>query len=220
MTNASPLVWEDDEYVYIPEELFQHLPPEYLERFETRKHQGEDVLRIADTDIKSLVRLAKAIPTTSSLSYVFHRLRTAKFDLTAEALMEQEMLTTAFVVTYSKLFISGSGGSGISRDQIPLHLRQVHDDIIELRHNRYAHNGSHTSIGSGIQIDFDDAEFRVTLQVNMGFHVGGRDEWEQLVRFLDGHIHDRLTKILNRLKAKTGYEWTFPVGPAPDWIGK
>lgn len=220
MGSSPPGIWEDDEYVYVPEELFKLLPPEFLEAVEARKTQGSNILQIADNDIKNLIRLGNAIPTTSSLSYIYHRLRTAKFELTTEAMMEQEMLTTAFVVTYSRLFVSGSGGSGVARAQIPAHLQAVHDDLIELRHQRYAHNGGHETIGNGIQIDFDETEIRVNLQLSLGFYMGGRDEWEELVRFLDAHMHERLQKILGRLKAKTGYEWKFPVGPGPDWIGK
>ncbi|MGH0214426.1 hypothetical protein NKY66_10980 [Sinorhizobium meliloti] len=220
MENSPPVIWEDDEYVYVPEELFKHLPPEYLEAVEARKQQGSNILQIADNDIKSLIRLANAIPTTAVLSYIYHRLRTAKFDRTIEALMEQEMLTTAFVVTYSRLFVSGNGGSGVARDQIPAPLRAVHDDLIEIRHQRYAHNGGHETISSGVRIDFDDTEVRINLQVSLGLYVGGRDEWDELVTFLNAHMHERIHKILGRLKAKTGYDWKFPVGPAPAWISK
>lgn len=220
MENSPPVIWEDEDYIYIPEEFFMHLPQEYRNALEARKQQGSDILQIVDKDLESLVRLAKTIPTTSSLSYIYHRLRTAKFDMTAEAVMEQEMLTTAFVVTYSRLFVSGKGGSGVSRDQIPAHLRAIHDDVLEIRHQRYAHNGGHETISGGIQIDFDDTEVRVKLGMNLGFFVGGRNEWEELIAFLDARMHERLQKILGRLKAKTGIEWTFPVGPAPDWVGK
>lgn len=212
-------LWEDDEFVYIPEELFKHLPKEYLEAAEVRKQQGEDVLRIADKDIKSLIRLINAIPTTSSLSYIYHRLRTAKFEATAEAMMEQEMLTSAFIVTYARLFASSDGASGIPRERIPVHLRSVHDDIIQLRNKRYAHNGTHETVRSGIRVDFDDNGFQIGVQMNLGLYVGGRNEWEELVIVIDTHMHERLTKILDRLKKKTGYDWTFPVGPAPDWVG-
>lgn len=117
MGDSPPGIWEDDEFVYVPEEFFIHLPPEYREAVAARKQQGSDMLQIADKDIKSLVRLVNAIPTSSSLSYIYHRLRSAKFAPTTAAFMEQEMLTTAFVVTYARLFVSGNGGSGVSRDQ-------------------------------------------------------------------------------------------------------
>ncbi|WP_429819120.1 hypothetical protein [Ensifer sp. B1-9] len=220
MENSPPVIWEDDKYVYVPEELFKHLPPEYLEAVEARKQQGSNILQIADNDIKGLIRLVNAIPTTASLSYIYHRLRNANFDVTTEALMEQEMLTTAFVVTYSRLFVSGNGASGVAEDQIPAHLKAVHDDLIEMRHQRYAHNGGHDTISSGVRFDFDDTEIRINLQMSLGLYVGGRDEWGELVTFLDAHMHERLQKILGRLRAKTGYEWKFPVGPGPDWVSK
>lgn len=217
---APPTMRQDDEYVCIPEELIKHLPSEYRVDVDAKKQHVKDVLKIADKDIKNLIRLTNAIPTTSSLRYIHHRLETAKFDVTTEAVMEQEMLTTAFIVTYSRLFASGSGGSGVSRKQIPAHLRAIHDDIIELRNKRYAHNGEHETIGSDVQIDFDGTDFNVSLEIDFCFHVGGKDEWGELVAFLDAHMHQRLAKILSRLKTKTGYEWTTPVGPAPDWVRK
>ncbi len=219
MANEPSMIWEDEEYVYIPEVLFEHLPLEYREAAEARRQQGSDMLQIADQDIRSLIRLANAIPTTSSLRYIFYRLRNTKFDMSTEAFLEHEILTTAFVVTYSRLFVSGSGSSGVSRDQLPARLRGVHDDIIDIRHKRYAHTDSHESMGSGLQIDFDDDGFRINLQMSMGMYIGGRNEWEELVTFLDGLMHDRLQRIIRRLKDKTGYDWTFPTGPAPGWVG-
>lgn len=212
-------LWEDDEFVYVPEELFKHLPKEYRDAAKARKQQGEDVLRIADKDIQHLIRLINAIPTTSSLSYIYHRLRTSKFEVTAEAVMEQEVLTTAFIVTYARLFASGSGASGFTRGSIPEHLRSVHDEIIQLRHKRYAHNGSHETLSSGIMLDFGDDGIQIKPEMSFGLYIGGRDEWKELITFIDAHMHERLMKILSRLKKKTGYEWTFPVGPAPDWVG-
>ncbi|KVP00033.1 hypothetical protein WL21_11715 [Burkholderia ubonensis] len=218
MKSSPATIWEDDDYVYVPEELFKHLPPEYREAAEKRKEQGINVMRVADADIQNLIRLANALLTTASLGYIYHRLRAAKFDVTTEAYLEQEMLTTAFVVTYARLFVSGNGGGGVSRSQIPAHLRSIHDDLMEARHKRYAHNGGHETIGSGVEIEFDDTGFRIGLQFSSGFYVGGRNEWKELVTFLDAHMHERLHKILARLKAKTGYEWKVPVGPAPDWV--
>ncbi|MEQ1955393.1 hypothetical protein [Mesorhizobium sp. CN2-181] len=217
MSDSTQTIWEDDDYVYIPEELFKHLPPEYRAAAEARKQQGSDMLQIADQDIKSLIRLINAVPTTASLGYIYHRLRTTEFDVTSEALMEQELLTTAFVVTYSRLFVSGSGAGGFSRDQIPSHLQGVHDDIIDIRHKRYAHNDRHGSITGAIKIDFDDTEVRVNLQMGLGLYIGGRNEWQELITFLDERMYERLQKILGRLSAKTGYKWKFPVGPGPDW---
>ncbi|MBN3730342.1 hypothetical protein [Burkholderia sp. Tr-20390] len=218
MDNPATTIWEDDDYVYIPEELIELLPAEYREAAERCREQGNRLLRVADEDIKNLIRLANAFPTTVSLGYIFHRLRSTEFEMTTEGVLEQEMLTTAFVVTYARLFVSGNGGCGVSRSQLPAHLRGVHDDLMDFRHKRYAHNGGHETVGSGVQMVVHGAEVRVSLQLNSGFYVGGKNEWKELVTFIDAHMHERLQKILARLKAKTGYEWTVPCGPAPYWV--
>lgn len=218
MTFSSQEIWEDDEYVYIPEELFKHLPPEYREAAEESKERGNEILKIADKDIQNLIRLANAFPTVASLRYIFHRLRNTKFELNTESYLDQEILTTAFIVTYSRLFVSGTGGAGVSRDQIPAHLLSVHDDIIDIRHKRYAHNGGHETIGTGLQLGFDGADFHIKMQMTLGFYINGRNEWAELIAFIDAHMHDRLQKILGRLKTKTGCEWVFPNGPAPNWV--
>ncbi|MFY0597287.1 MAG: hypothetical protein JXQ85_12725 [Cognatishimia sp.] len=212
-------LWEDDKYVYFPEELFEYLPEDFRKVAETTKQRGMDVLRVVDKDLQGLIKLANAVPTTMNLSYAFNRLRTAEFDASMESIMEQEMLTSAFIVSYAKLFASGKGATGISKSRIPAHLQGVHEDIMQLRNKRYAHNDAHETMGSSVSVQFEDDSFHVGTHLNFGFHVGGRDEWEELVRFVNAHMHERLTKTLNKLKEKTGYEWSFPNGPAPDWVG-
>jgi len=210
---------EDDEFVYVPEELFKHLPKEYRDTAQARKQQGEDVLRIGDNDIKGLIRLINAIPTTSSLSYIYHRLRISVTEVTPAAMMEQEVLTTAFIVTYARLFAKGNGAIKLSKSDIPDRLKSVHDDIMDLRHKRYAHNDVHKTVSSGIEVIFDDDGFHLRVQMSFGLYFGGRDEWKELITFIDAHMHERLFRILDRLTKKTGYKWSFPSGPAPDWVG-
>ncbi|NKX75013.1 hypothetical protein HGG73_12690 [Rhodobacteraceae bacterium R_SAG3] len=210
---------EDDEFVYVPEELFKHFPQEYRDAVQARKQEGEDLLRIADNDIQGLIRLLNAIPTTSSLSYIYHRLRTSVTEVTQAAVMEQEVLTTAFIVTYARLFASSNGTIKLSRSDIPDRLKSVHDDIMDLRHKRYAHNDAHKTVSNGVGVIFDDDGFSLRAQMSLGLYFGGRDEWKDLITFIDAHMHERLFRILDRLTKKTGYKWSFPSGPAPDWVG-
>ncbi|QRM54729.1 hypothetical protein [Sinorhizobium sp. BG8] len=218
-TDLLPTFWEDEEYVYIPEEFFQYLPPEMLKDVSARKLKGLSVLEVVDKDIKNLIRLGNAFPTMISLRYIQYRLANTKFELTSEGMLEQEMLTSVFAITYARL-IHGGLGSGVSRDSLPAHLRTSHDYLLEVRNKRFAHNVGHESISSGIAIDFDETRFNVKLNFNMGFHVGGANEWSELVAFLDGLMHEKLHIQLARLKEKTGYDWTFPTGPAPPWADK
>ncbi len=209
---------EDDEFIYLPEELFKYLPKEYRDAVQARKQQGADVLRIADNDIKKLIRLINAIPTTSSLSYIYCRLRTLQIEVTTEAVMEQEVLTTAFIVTYARLFTSGNGTIKLSKSDIPDHLKFVHDEIMDLRNKRYAHNDAHKTMSSGIEVVFDDDGFHLRAQMSFGFYCGGRNEWKELITFIQSHMYERLRGILDQLSKKTGYEWSFQSGPAPDWV--
>ncbi len=109
-------------------------------------------------------------------------------------------------------------GSGVSRKSLPANLRVVHDQIIALRHKRYAHNAGHDSLKSGMVIGFNEDEFSVSMNFNMGFHVGGALEWDPLVEFLDNLMVERLQKLLNRLSKKTGRKWGFTTGPASSWV--
>ncbi|EMX2273474.1 hypothetical protein [Yersinia enterocolitica] len=220
MEKLSPTIWEGDDYYCIPEEIFNQLPTELRAPFEEIMKKGREMICGADKEIDSLIRLIKAIPTTSSLSYIYHRLRTSKFEATSDALMEQEMLTTAFVVTYARLFVTSNGICVLKRGHIPAHLRGVHDELYKIRNERYAHNGGHESIDSSVGFAFSGTQVHINVQMSLGLHIGGRDEWEDLVKCLDALMYERLYKILGRLKDKTGYEWIFQNGAEPDWVGK
>lgn len=207
----------EPEYVVFPEEAIKYLPEEWRKHLTALKEEGQGVLEAADDNLRNLNRLAHAFPTMASLRYIQHRLASTKFEATMEWVLENEMLTLAFVTTYVRL-IEGGIGSGISRSAIPAKLRPVHDKIIQLRNKRYAHNDVHDSITGRLEIGFDGAKFDVGVNFNMGFHVGGALEWEPLVVFLDGLMFRRLHAQLEKLKEKTGREWTFPSGPPPKWV--
>ncbi|MBY6289468.1 hypothetical protein K5X92_00525 [Enterobacter bugandensis] len=212
-----PLLWEDEKYRYISQEAFKHLPEEIREEIESYMSHGDDLLTKADADIQSLNRLGMMMPAVASLRYIYSRLRTTQFEPTMESAFEQEMLTTAFVVTYSRLFVSTTGASRISEKKVPKHLKPIHSELIEIRNQRYAHNGGHESISSSIHITFDGTEFDINFNYELGMHIGGRDEWEELIKFVNEYVYDQIFKILNRLRERTGHPWNFPHGPATDF---
>lgn len=208
---------EPQEYVVIPDDAFEHLPEEWQKHVLALKGEGQAVLEAADENLKILNRLAHAFPTMASLRYIHHRLTTTKFAATEEWMLENDMLTLAFVTTYARL-IDGGIGSGVSRSALPPELRPVHDHIIELRNKRYAHNAGHPSITGNLEIGFEGEKFDIKIQFEMGVHVGGALEWTPLVSFLDELMYRRLHIQLDRLKEKTGREWSFPSGPPPAWL--
>lgn len=103
------------------------------------------VLMAVDEDLSNLRRFAKAFVAITNLRYILSRLASIQFSETTEWLLEHEMLTSAFVVTYARL-AKGGNGSGISKGKLPANLRTTHEEILDLRNRRYAHDGSHESI--------------------------------------------------------------------------
>lgn len=87
------------------------------------------------------------------------------------------------------------------------HLRAAHDEVMELRHKRYAHNAGHNSIGGSLDVQFGSQQFEVGIKYTIGFQVGGALEWEKLVDAIEMLMFDRLEKHLHRLSEKTGREW-------------
>lgn len=208
---------EGGEYYVLPEDAIQHLPPEWQESLRAVLDDGRAVLESVDSDITTLSRLVGAFPAMASLRYVHSRLANTTFNATTEWYFEHEMLTAAFAVAYVRV-IDGAAGSGVSRKALPAELRQAHDEIIELRNKRFAHNAGHESVEGILEVQFGDGRFDVSAKMKMGFYIGGANEWGKLVAFLDELMFIRLKKILDRLREKTGHEWTFPSGPAPSWI--
>ncbi len=159
------------------------LPEEWQKHIHGMKEDGKAVLEAADENLRILNRLAHAFPTIASLRYILHRLTATKFEATIEWLLENDMLTLAFVTTYARL-IEGGIGSGVSRRTLPAELRPVHDEIIELRNKRYAHNAGHDTITGNLNIEFDGSKFDLSVAFNMGVYIGARSSGSLSLFFL------------------------------------
>jgi hypothetical protein len=51
MNNSARTIWEDDNYLYVPEDLFSLLPASYREAAEVRKKEGTNLLQIVNEDL-------------------------------------------------------------------------------------------------------------------------------------------------------------------------
>ncbi|MFC7053073.1 hypothetical protein ACFQI3_10280 [Hansschlegelia quercus] len=202
------------EYVVLPEEALEFLPQHWRDQMQEIVDDGRAVLRSVDNELSSLSRLTRSLGTLVTLKHIQSRLTLYRFAPTMEAILELDMLTTAFVVTYARLH-QGGGGSGFGRGALPERLRPIHDDIIDLRNKRFAHNAGHHSVSDALEIGFGDGRFEIKLGLALGFHVGGPREWLELVKFIDELMADRMEKVRARLEAKTGRPWEMPKGPPP-----
>lgn len=206
---------EDGEFYILPEEAFHLLPEEWRNNFQAVADSGRVALESVEKELLQLSRISNSFTSLVALKHAQKRLSKYKFNTNMDAVMELDMLTTAFVVAYVRLY-QGGNGSGFSRDILPEKLRGVHDEIIDVRNKRFAHNDDHHSVSNAMGAEFDGERFFLKFNLTLGYHIGGATEWHELVGFLDRFTVERMEKILVRLKLKTGYEWVMPSGPAPD----
>lgn len=92
----------------------------------------------------------------------------------------------------------------------------MHDHIIDIRNKRFAHNDDHHSVSNAMEIGFEGNRFLVKFGLTLEYQIGGATEWQELVKFLDAMTVDKMKGLLIRLKEKTGHDWVWPAGPAPD----
>lgn len=205
-----------DEYFVVPEEALKYLPADWRAKLQKTLDDGRAVLVSVDGELSNLIRLTNSFPTLVALKHVKARLAGYEFSATMDAILELDMLTTAFVVTYVRL-AQGGNGSGFQRDALPAALRKSHDQIVDLRNKRFAHSTDHHSVGNALDIAFEEGAFHPKITFNLGYHVGGATEWHALVEFLDQMYVERMEKIQGRLRSKTGWDWHFTKGPDPSF---
>nr|WP_233286061.1 hypothetical protein [Bradyrhizobium brasilense] len=195
----------------LPEEALPLLPEKWCNSFQSMADKGSAALEVAEKELLQLSRMSNSFTSLVASKHAQKRLSAYKFDTN----MELDMLTTAFVVAYVRLH-QGGNGSGFDRNILPEKLRVVRDEIIDVRNKRFAHNDDHHSVSNAMGVEFDGDNFFLKFDLTLGYHVCGATEWHELVSFLDGYTVERMEKLLARLKTKTGYEWVWPKGPAPD----
>jgi hypothetical protein len=206
---------DPDEYYVIPEEAIQYLPAEWREQFQAMAADGRAILKSVDSELSQLSRLSFASINLVTLKHIKQRLTDYRFAPSMEAILENEMLVTAFVVTYARLQ-QGGIGSGFARGVLPEHLRKFHDEIIDLRNKRFAHNAGHHTVNEAMEIGFQNGRFNIQLGSELRIQIGGATEWQELVDFIDGLMADRMDKVVTKLAEKTGFEWSLPKGSPPE----
>lgn len=204
------------ELINIPDEIFPYLPKNMQEQLTAIQAEMVHVIAPVSGELDKLNRIITSLPAMVTLRHIHNRLSKAPFNAKLDELLDHEMMTMAFVVAYCRVIKGGNGSSGVDKGQIPPHLRQAHQEIIDVRNQRYAHIDRHHSLTGAMQIDLIEGEFKVGAQFNMGYYVRGANEWRELVDFLDALTFDRIQKQIAKLKTRTNREWSFASGPTPE----
>lgn len=199
---------DDDNLVYsISDDDFQHFPDEIRIQLEALADDGRTVLDSVDKQIDRAGRLMHARVDLLLLTHIKDRLGAFRFSRDLESIHENELLTTAFIVTYAR--IHQSPGGKFQRGELPERLRKFHDEIMELRNKRFAHTDDHPSITLGMRVVVKNQRFEMVPEMNISFTVGGRSEWRDLIDAIEEIFSQRSAKLIEGLGRKTGRDWAF-----------
>ena len=169
-------------------------------------------------DIARLKRMLRNMHSVSDIRFIYSYLSSLEVEVTHEFIMLSEALTTSLVVGYGRLFTQADGTTKLNADSIPKDLRPIHDEIMRLRHERYAHHGAHNSVKTKIDIKFDDTSIVVNSHLELKMCLGAPKEWGPLFEWIDRFMYETSKEQLDYLTEKSGVEWKMPDGPAPAWI--
>lgn len=129
-----------------------------------------------------------------------------------------DALTTSIIIAYGRLYGQGTGTTVLNKTDIPEHLIPIHNEIIELRHARYAHHGEHPSIITKNNVEYIDSSFIISQEVLIDGWLGAPKHWDALFKWLDEYLYNSIHKILSFLTKETGIEWKMTHGEVPPWI--
>ncbi len=133
-------------------------------------------------------------------------------------IMQMEAFATSIIIAYGRLFGETKGTIVLKKEELPKDLLPVHNQIISLRNNRYAHHGEHSTLEKKTKIDYIDSTIIVSQEIQIDFWLGAPKEWGQLFKWLDAHMYNTLHKTLDYLTKETGIEWKSIHREPPPWI--
>lgn len=133
-------------------------------------------------------------------------------------LMQIEAFTTSIIISYGRLFGETNGTIPLDKKIIPKEFVFIHDEIMNLRNERYAHHGKHATIQKDPNIQFVDSRFFISPEIQIDFCFGAPKHWASLFEWLDNYMHKTIHDLLTFLTNETKTEWIFPNGPKPSWI--
>lgn len=204
---------DDESEVYIPEEAFHLLPDEIRAHYEAVAKDGRDILDSVSKELNRASKISRSMSNLASLRHVQERISSTPIAVSMGYILELDMLTTAFVVTYVRV-LRGGGGVSFDRKDLPEHLRAIHDEIVDLRNKRFAHDDAdHHSVTNVMEINSAGDGFEIHSGLSKMYQFGGSPLWKDLVEAIEGIYIEKAEKLVTAMTVKTGRTWTFAQQP-------
>lgn len=176
------------------------------------QEDADDVINENKRDINRLRLTTTNIMTVHHLKFHLDWLDQNKVEgdastVSLTSIMEIEAITTAFVVSYGRIFSSTKGVTKYVRKNVPEKHKEAHDEIISLRNERYAHHGDHESYG--VELDLTVFEDRVETGIHYlsESNVGVPQNWWDLINWLEVYVRESFNNQLSHLSNKTMRTW-------------
>ncbi|MGY4568142.1 MULTISPECIES: hypothetical protein [Bradyrhizobium] len=93
---------DQNDYYMLPEEALPLLPEKWRNNFQSMADTGSAALVVVEKELLQLSRMSNSFTSLVALKHAQKRLPAYKFDTSMDAIMELDMLTTAFVVAYAR----------------------------------------------------------------------------------------------------------------------
>jgi len=176
------------------------------------QEDAADVLNANRREINRLRLTTTNIMTVHHLKFYLDWLDQNKLEgdattISLPSVFEIEAMTTAFVVSYGRMFSSTKGVTKYLRKSVSQEHIDAHDEIISLRNERYAHHGDHESYG--VELDLTVFEDRVETGIHYlsQSHVGAPQSWRNLINWLEVYVKESFNNQLSHLSNKTMKTW-------------
>ncbi|WP_394178017.1 hypothetical protein [Yoonia maritima] len=177
-----------------------------------KKNAGAEIpveLQDFSDDINRLAHDTQNGYSFAKVSFIYQRLRElGPFDpetISMDAIFALDMMQSAFVVEYARIFVGGT--RKVSKSKVPAHLQKIHETIMDLRNKRYAHEDGHESVENFLELQILDDQIVVDTKANIGIALGAPPEWDALITWLGEYLFEQRKKQLQRLADVTGYKW-------------
>lgn len=138
-----------------------------------------------------LYKLMPALMSVNAAGYHYQRLSEARLGNSMEALFELDARITAFVVSYGRLFASSESGFTKldAKKLFSGELSDIHDEIMRLRNERYAHHGRQSVEHVEVNLVWQDDRFVLAPKVQVQFDGRRLTEWKRVLDAVNEHLH-------------------------------
>ncbi|MDD1452664.1 hypothetical protein NHF48_019805 [Sphingomonas sp. H160509] len=175
--------------------------------------EGRAVLAKVTGHLDKASRISRSMVHVLMLRHIQERLWNRKYTADMESILDLDMLTTAFVVTYVRLHLGGAA-SGFERNDLPERLRDRHDEILTMRNERFAHDDPATSLITDMtEIQYVDGVYELHSSLSLRYQFGGSPDWKDLIDAIEAILAARSEKLISKMTVASGVEWRMATQP-------